>query len=529
MICQECQTEIPGSPKFCPECGARLVAAPPLKESAGVRVCPQCGVENPSTARFCRNDGYRFPDTGAESTAPRTNPGGRDSATVPLGYGASDAAARHGTSQPSAIHALHDGEGEVTRPGASVRCPRCGTMNAAGARFCRKDGYLLQNGSEAGSASPGLKPVMDNPRSEPDSAAGGGLWRTLAIGAAVAGIVVAFAIAGVLYWQGTFGNRQSSVEASINAELGSKGLSNVRATVGKDWVATASGTVSTAAYRDQALDLLKRHPELKSVVDTIQVVADPAEVATELNKALADAGLKQLTAQVMRSDKGLLATLGGTLTSGEEPKLESVLSASPMIKEVRRNYQVAAPPPPVEDPSQQEPSAIVTTPSEIKELDTGALQQRITDHLRTAGFPDVYVSVDGDGNVTLAGTVSSHAEDNRAVQLVLAVPDVAGVDDKLRVKRPAPPPAEKTPPSTITDQPPAPPKPPRDPAKLEGDLNRALRNGGLNGITAQVGDDFSVTLNGSTTSDVDKGRAFTIAERFKGVKAVKDKIFVVED
>lgn len=521
MICPACHADIPGHPKFCPECGTRLPASassPGQAETAGARICPQCGTENPPTARFCRRDGYRFVDPDQPAAAPWA---GLDDVerelTLPGDFTLPPHPGRHAP------------ETEVTRPGPSVRCPRCGTMNAAGARFCRKDGYLLQAGTEG--TSPGQRPLNDPRRPSGEAAAdqetGGGLWRTVAIGTVVAGIVLGVATAGVFYWQGSFGNRQSSVEASINAELGSKGLSNVRATVGKDWVVTASGTVTNQTYRDQALEVLKRRPELKSVVDTIQVVADPAEVAAALNKAIADAGLKQITAQVMGSDKGLVATLSGNLNAGEEPTLESVLNASPMIREVRRTYQVAAAPAadPMPTPSEpvppQEPSANISAPAEVKELDSEALQQRITDRLRSAGFADVFPTVDAEGNVTLAGTVSSHADDNRVVQLVLAIPDVAGVDDKLRVKRP--------PASTISDQPATPPKPARDPAKLEGDINRALRNDGIDGITAQVGDDFTVTLKGSTTSDVDKDLAFGIAQRFKGVKAVKDKIFVVGD
>jgi hypothetical protein len=65
------------------------------------------------------------------------------------------------------------------------------------------------------------------------------------------------------------------------------------------------------------------------------------------------------------------------------------------------------------------------------------------------------------------------------------------------------------------------------PAKLEGELNRALRNAGIKGITAEVGDDLIVTLKGSTGSTDDKKIAFDIARSFNGIRKVRDRIFVV--
>jgi hypothetical protein len=71
------------------------------------------------------------------------------------------------------------------------------------------------------------------------------------------------------------------------------------------------------------------------------------------------------------------------------------------------------------------------------------------------------------------------------------------------------------------------PEPALDPAKLEGDLNRALRRRDVRGVTAQVGDDGTVMLKGSAYA-ADKDRALQIARTFRGVKSVKDQVFVVE-
>jgi len=67
-----------------------------------------------------------------------------------------------------------------------------------------------------------------------------------------------------------------------------------------------------------------------------------------------------------------------------------------------------------------------------------------------------------------------------------------------------------------------------DPAKLEGDINRALRNAGLRGVTSEVNDNLEVTLKGSVGSNNEKNRAFEIAKSFKEAKKIRDVIFVVE-
>ena len=47
-------------------------------------------------------------------------------------------------------------------------------------------------------------------------------------------------------------------------------------------------------------------------------------------------------------------------------------------------------------------------------------------------------------------------------------------------------------------------------------------------MTAEVGNDFSVTLKGSATSAAQKERAFQIARQFRNVANLKDRVFVVE-
>lgn len=71
-------------------------------------------------------------------------------------------------------------------------------------------------------------------------------------------------------------------------------------------------------------------------------------------------------------------------------------------------------------------------------------------------------------------------------------------------------------------------KPQDDAVRLEGELNRALREAGFGSVTTAVGDDGEVTLTGTVSSERDKKKAFALVESFKGVGTVKDMVFVVE-
>jgi ribosomal protein L40E len=64
--------------------------------------------------------------------------------------------------------------------------------------------------------------------------------------------------------------------------------------------------------------------------------------------------------------------------------------------------------------------------------------------------------------------------------------------------------------------------------RLEGQINRALRAQGLDGVKAEVDDTAGVTLKGVVKDSRDKKKAFEIAKSFSGVRQVKDIIFVIE-
>lgn len=189
--------------------------------------------------------------------------------------------------------------------------------------------------------------------------------------------------------------------------------------------------------------------------------------------------------------------------------------------------------PPVVKP--QEPPAVAAPTPATPTHDPAQIERRLNQELRTAGLAAVIASVDDKLHVDLRGTVASKEEKEKAVGIAHGHAGITGVDaaavkivmPKLRSETPiASPSPSRQPQQTVAVPPPAPQK--RDPAKMEGEIGRTLRASGINGITAQVSDDFVVTLKGSVKNVAEKDRAFDIARQFGANGPIKDKVFIVE-
>jgi predicted RNA-binding Zn-ribbon protein involved in translation (DUF1610 family) len=170
-------------------------------------------------------------------------------------------------------------------------------------------------------------------------------------------------------------------------------------------------------------------------------------------------------------------------------------------------------------------------------VDIARIERDLNRTLRNRGLGDVYAEVNEDLIATLKGTVNDPRDKMLASNITESFKEIKGVKNEIRVAKLPPPP----PPPVRPAEPPAPapapvplpaPAPPPivkiDPAKLEGNINRALRNGGIRGVTAEVNDNLEVTLRGSVMSQHEKDRAFEIAKGFKEAKRIRDVIFVVE-
>ena len=183
----------------------------------------------------------------------------------------------------------------------------------------------------------------------------------------------------------------------------------------------------------------------------------------------------------------------------------------------------------------QEPPAVAAPSPAAPTHDPAQVERGLNQELRTAGLAVVMASVDDKLHADLRGTVASKEEKGKAVGIARGHDGVTGVDaaalkivmPKVRSETPiATPSPSRQPQQTVAVPPPTPQK--RDPAKMEGEIGRNLRASGINGITAQVSDDFVVTLKGSVKSVAEKDRAFDIARQFGAVGPIKDKVFIVE-
>jgi len=160
--------------------------------------------------------------------------------------------------------------------------------------------------------------------------------------------------------------------------------------------------------------------------------------------------------------------------------------------------------------SQTEKQASTSTLS----FNIGQIERDLNRALRKRGLIEVYVEVNEDLTADLKGYTSNQADKNAALSIARSFTELKEVRQNIIVK--SKPVLSSIPPSRI------------EPAKIEGDINRALRNEGLGGVTAAVSDDLEVILKGSVLNSKQKRRAFEITSRFKVVRRIKDWIFVVE-
>ena len=241
---------------------------------------------------------------------------------------------------------------------------------------------------------------------------------------------------------------------------------------------------------------------------SIQATPTRQMVDAGVTMILADAGFSKTIQST--TDADLVVTLDGSVTSEEErAKVLALAKAATGVAAVNDRMDVAQAA--LLAPSGPNDAPIVQAAPPAPSFDAAGVQQVLNRQLRSSGLSGVSVKVNADRSAVLRGKVSTAIERVNAQVLVSNSPELSGVRNTIQVIAEPPKTA-----ATI------------DPAKLEGEINRALRNGGVGSVTAQVADDLSVTLKGSVTSAEQKDRAFQVARRFQARGMPKDRIFVVE-
>lgn len=440
MLCSACNATIADSAKFCPKCGARAEAPTAEVDS---KQCPQCGTDNPVNAKFCKKDGYRL-----DLEVAKTENLAKPLASVPTAQVSSESIAPE-TPPPN-----------PTPASDTVICPQCGTENSAKAKFCKKDGYALQ----AGIVAPSIAQATPTHSAQATARAAvseesvsvvttsGKSSKGLVIGA-LAGLMLLASAGGYAYWAGYIGNRQGSVQEAINAELSSHGLSSVRVTVDKEWTASLSGDVPKQADKDQALELMKSHTELKSVsADMVQVLPGTADLEQSIHNALSSKGLDWLNVTV---DNEFVATISGGVAK-EIQKAQAIEIAKSVAGVKDAKYQITdmdmdadappdqtpevAPPLPRAEVPQPLPVAAPTVPvpapqvqSPAGAIDQNTVGRNLVGQLRKAGLNTVIVHVYPDRSIELSGTVNSAAKRDEALHIATSIPGGNGVRENIRV------------------------------------------------------------------------------------------------
>jgi osmotically-inducible protein OsmY len=208
----------------------------------------------------------------------------------------------------------------------------------------------------------------------------------------------------------------------------------------------------------------------------------------------------------------LVVTLSGTAKSNNDKTLAiNIAKSYRELSGVTDKIQVGPPLPkakeeakPVEAPTPATPAESPAQPPSPPPVDIAKLQEEINIALKRRGLSNVYAVVDRDLVATLNGVVNDKAEESDAINIARSYGQLGDVRSKIQVKVPI------------------------QPKELEAEINRALRSAGSISVTANVSDNFEVTLKGVVFTRAQRDEALRITRTFKGVKAVRDTIFIAK-
>lgn len=575
------EASVPASTAVSPpnEPKAQEAASKPIPLASDSVTCPKCGTANISTAKFCKKDGYPLQAVGAVTppTAVATPPTAvQPPVAVPTAVPAAKPAAMASPVTPPApkpapqpVPAIQPAP-VAPRPAISAapRAPvkpvaaksRRGVMigaavgaailASAGGGYAYWAGYVgnrqgtVQNEINAELGSHGLSNIKVTVSHEWVASLTGTVPNQSEKDQAF-GLVSGHKAVESIVNNVQVESNAAEVEKSLRKALSEAGFGALTADVDKELIATVSGTLANAKERTDMTTITKLVVGIKDVVDQTEVTGmdenpDAPPTPEEFNARISE----YIGAGVSRpplSSEELLAlrqSAGVGNPSTENADAHNSLIAAmrnarvplsqQQIQQIFKASIAAATAPPVSPPL---PVASQSAPQ--RAADKAALERELNARLRANGVSGVTGRVNPDMSVALSGTVKSEDERYRALAIGGALPGANGVRETIQISTPQvarlAPPQAPIPPSPTQVAPPSPPQAAAiDPAKLEGDINRALRSRDINSITAQVNDDMSLTLKGSASA-AEKERALQLTRQVRGIRGVKDKVFVVED
>jgi len=546
MICKKCNNSIPDTAKFCPKCGAKIEIATAL--DIQTKRCPSCGAENPASAIFCKVDGYKFQqaeEKPEEKPMEVERPSNvlfcpKCGASYPL---TSKFCKKDGTSLQEVTHTVEIKKPDIKerriKPDATIEskaeaaiteiraveelpdkvpvlekpkdfivCPKCGTTNPLTARFCKKDGAPLKEDIKPSSVREiktevPVKPTIMEPVPPKAESRKKAIKKTSRIWVwiTISGLVLIILGGGsYLYFSGPIGKKPESLQRKINMELEEKKLDCISVQVDKEWVATVSGIVSKPIYRSEALNIVKSHKEVKEIIDNIQTTGD---MEKKINNALKGEGINEIYANV---DDNLITTLKGFASSdGEKGKAVNIAKGFKELKDLKDEIQIKTAP-------------------EIVKGDPVRIEEELNKIFRKRGLNNIYAKVNKDLVAILTGAAKSNNDKTLAINIAKSYRELSGVTDNIRVapeapERPAPPAPAASPAPSATQAPPQ-----VDIAKLQEEINMALKRRGLSNAYAEVDRDLVATLNGVVNDKAEESDAINIAKSYGQLRDVRSKI-----
>jgi len=129
------------------------------------------------------------------------------------------------------------------------------------------------------------------------------------------------------------------------------------------------------------------------------------------------------------------------------------------------------------------------------------LADQINIELREKGMSNIFADINKNWVATVTGSADNQTDKDRALDIVRQHKEIKDVIDNIQITH--------------------------KPDEIERDINKALRDGGLNEIYAQVDENFTATLQGSANSQDEKEKAVNIARAIKDIKDVRDNIQII--
>jgi ribosomal protein L40E/transcriptional regulator of NAD metabolism len=150
-------------------------------------------------------------------------------------------------------------------------------------------------------------------------------------------------------------------------------------------------------------------------------------------------------------------------------------------------------------------------------FDFAIIEVEINRTLRKKGIESIYVEVDKDLKATITGYFNQKADKHKTLSILAAYKEIKEVVDNTKKKT-----------HLVDNTKNYSQLPQISTAKLKDDIEKALKDRGINSVTVDVDNSFYVTLKGVVKNMDEKRSIFEVAGFYKDIKRIKDLVFVVE-